>query len=230
VDDDLARREGPSRAGQWVQLVVQDSGAGMAPEVRSHLFEPFFTTKARGRGTGLGLATVHGIVTQAGGWVEVRSAPGRGTTIEINLPRRHEAPVRPQPPTAVPSVGGSETVLVVEDDPAVREITARTLRTAGYRVLETGGGAGALELFDGLRGPLQLLVTDVVMPGMDGKALADRLRLQAPALRVLFLSGYTHDIISHHGVLDPGVEFLPKPFTSGALLARVRSVLDAPER
>jgi DNA-binding response OmpR family regulator len=158
----------------------------------------------------------------------VRSAPGEGSTFEVCLPRLHgEAPAARPPASAVrPVAGGSETVLVVEDEPEVREITARALRAVGYRVEVASGGAEALEVAARLPGPLQLLVTDVVMPGLDGRALADELRRRHPGLKVLFVSGYTQDVISHHGVLDAGVELLAKPFTSGALLERVRAVLD----
>jgi CheY-like chemotaxis protein len=228
VDRAAAAGDGQARAGEWVQLTVQDSGAGMAPEVLAHAFEPFFTTKPRGSGTGLGLSTVHGIVSQAGGHVTVRSAPGQGTTFEVRLPRRHEPAQRPRSVPVVTAVGGTETVLVVEDDPLVREITARALRSGGYRVLVAGGGTEALEVAARLEGALDLLVSDVVMPGMDGRTLADELRRRRTGLRVLFASGYTQDVISHHGVLDAGVELLAKPFTAGALLARVRAVLDAP--
>jgi PAS domain S-box-containing protein len=227
VDETHTARDGEARVGEWAQLSVQDSGAGMGPEVLDHLFEPFFTTKPKGSGTGLGLATVYGIVSQADGHLHVRSAVGQGTTVEVCLPRRLEVAQRPRPAVAAPAVGGTETVLAVEDDPLVREITARALRSGGYRVLVAGSGAEALEAADRLQGRLHLLVTDVVMPGLDGRALADELRRRTPGVRVLYVSGYTQDVISHHGVLDTGVELLPKPFTSGALLAKVRAVLDA---
>ncbi len=228
ADETHAARDGEARAGEWAQLTVQDSGAGMGPEVLAHLFEPFFTTKPKGSGTGLGLATVYGIVSQADGHLHVRSAVGQGTTVEVCFPRRPEAAQQPRPAVAAPAAGGTETVLAVEDDPLVREITARALRSGGYRVLVAGSGAEALETADRLQGRLHLLVTDVVMPGLDGRALADELRRRNPEVRVLYVSGYTQDVISHHGVLDSGVELLPKPFTSGALLAKVRAVLDAP--
>ena len=228
VDESHAASDGEARAGEWAQLTVQDSGAGMTPEVLAHLFEPFFTTKPEGSGTGLGLASVHGIVTQAGGHLHVRSAPGQGTSVEVCLPRRLEAAQQSRPTAAAPATGGTETVLAVEDDPLVREITARTLRSGGYRVLVAGNGAEALEVTARLEGRLHLLVTDVVMPGLDGRALADELQRRKPGVRVLYVSGYTHDVISHHGILDTGVELLPKPFSSGSLLARVRAILDAP--
>jgi CheY-like chemotaxis protein len=219
---------GSGPAGEWVRLLVRDTGVGMSPEVKAHLFEPFFTTKPMGRGTGLGLATVHGIVAQAGGQVRVESDPGAGTVFEISLPRASQPASPAVGPAAgsAPRIGGTESVLVVEDDPLVREVTARALRSGGYRVLTADGGAAALELASREGAALRLVVTDVVMPGLDGKALAGELALRLPALRVLFLSGYTQDVISHHGVLDSGVEFLQKPFSTSALLARVRGLID----
>ncbi|HVO21985.1 MAG TPA: ATP-binding protein [Anaeromyxobacter sp.] len=218
----------PGRAGEgeWVSLAVSDDGAGMSSEVKEHLFEPFFTTKPPGAGTGLGLASVYGIVRQSGGEVHVESEPGRGSTITVCFPRHH-GPGAPAPATATPSAaGGSETILVVEDDRQVREVTVRTLRGAGYRVLVAGGSEEALALAarDGDRP--HLVVTDVVMPGQDGHALASVLRLRHEGLSVLFVSGYTQDVLHHRGVLDSGVQFLPKPFTPAALLARIRTILD----
>ncbi|MCM2334247.1 MAG: PAS domain-containing protein [Anaeromyxobacteraceae bacterium] len=231
VDEAQAALDPALRAGDWVRLSVQDSGEGMPPEVRAHLFEPFFTTKPKGAGTGLGLATVHGIVSQAGGFIRVHSAAGQGTTFELHLPRvAGAAGERMAAPAASPlrAARGSEVVLAVEDHPLVRDVTARALRGAGYQVVVAADGVAALEAAARLACPLHLLVTDVVMPGMDGRALADELRRRHPGLRVLFVSGYTQDVISHHGVLDAGVELLAKPFTAAALLARVRAVLDAP--
>jgi PAS domain S-box-containing protein len=229
----LATRNAPASPGQGpagdrVELLVRDTGVGMSPEVKAHLFEPFFTTKELGRGTGLGLATVHGIVTQAGGEVRVESAPGAGTTFELSLPRATRAAPAPGRPAAtpVPGRGGTECLLVVEDDPLVREVTARSLRSGGYRVLTAGGGAEALEVAEREAADLRLVVTDVVMPGLDGKTLAEALAQRLPGVRVLFVSGYTGDVIGHHGVLDSGIEFLQKPFTTQAILARVRGLLD----
>jgi PAS domain S-box-containing protein len=229
----LATRNAPASPGQGpagdrVELLVRDTGVGMSPEVKAHLFEPFFTTKELGRGTGLGLATVHGIVTQAGGQVRVESAPGAGTTFELSLPRAtRTAPATARPAaTPVPGRGGTECLLVVEDDPLVREVTARSLRSGGYRVLTAGGGAEALEVAGRESAALRLVVTDVVMPGLDGRSLAEALAQRLPGVRVLFVSGYTGDVIGHHGVLDSGIEFLQKPFTTQAILARVRGLLD----
>jgi CheY-like chemotaxis protein len=201
----------------------------MSDEVKAHLFEPFFTTKPAGAGTGLGLATVYGIVRQLGGEVRVESETGLGTRVEVRLPRS-DAPARaaPAPARAEASARGDETILVIEDDPQVRDVTVRALRGAGYRVLVAADGAGALELVERGEGRPELVVTDVVMPGFDGRVVVDELRRRHGAgIRALFVSGYTQEVIHHHGVLDSGVEFLPKPFTPGALLARVREVLDA---
>jgi PAS domain S-box-containing protein len=211
--------------GEWVRLTVRDSGAGMSPEVKAHLFEPFFTTKPNGQGTGLGLATAYGIVRQAGGHIRVESDPSAGTTFDIFLPRSVLAPASVRPPGARAVAPMSGTVLLVEDDAGVREVAARALRTGGYRVLAAGGASEAMELAARAPGPVDILVTDVVMPGVNGRTLADELRRRRPGMRVLFVSGYADDIIGRHGVLDAGVEFLPKPFTPAALLERVGAVL-----
>jgi two-component system, cell cycle sensor histidine kinase and response regulator CckA len=212
--------------GRYVALEVRDTGAGMAPEVQEHVFEPFFTTKEAGVGTGLGLATVYGIVRQSGGFVAVRSAPGEGTAFQVLLPATTPAPAAPvrEPSRAR---GGSETILVVEDEPKVREIIVRTLRSAGYRVLEAASGAEAVDRERLEPAPIHLLLTDVVMPGLDGREAAERILASRPRTRVLYVSGYTRDAISRRGVLDEGVSFLAKPFKPDQLLQRVRAVLDA---
>jgi len=212
--------------GAYVLLAISDSGEGMPPHVLAHVFEPFFTTKAPGIGTGLGLATVYGIVKQAGGHIWLYSEVGRGTTFKIYLPRTEEAPVDAPPATPRPASQGTETVLVVEDEPGVRELAIRALRGGRYRVLSAAGGPEALELAARTSEPIHLLVTDVVMPGLSGKQVADALVAQRPGLRVLYVSGYTENTIVHHGVLDAGVHFLSKPFTPGSLLEKVRRVLD----
>jgi two-component system, cell cycle sensor histidine kinase and response regulator CckA len=213
--------------GEWVELSVRDTGAGMSADVRSHLFEPFFTTKEQGKGTGLGLATVYGIVTQAGGHVLVESEPGRGSTFRICLPRtqRTEAPAKAPP--ALPPARGSERILVVEDDALVRGVMVRALGDHGYDVAVLGHPRQALDLGPSDLARARLLVTDVIMPELDGNALARELTRRHPALRVLFLSGYTRDVISERGVLDSGSQFLAKPFTRTALLGKVRAILDA---
>jgi len=218
-------------AGEWVQLCVRDTGTGMSPDVMTHIFEPFYTTKEQGHGTGLGLATVHGIVTQSSGHVHVRSEKGRGSIFEICLPRA-PGEVRPSsgrdlaPGNGV--LGGSETVLVVEDDARVRRVTTRSLEEAGYKVLAASDGAEALRVAKEEAGPLHLVVTDVVMPGLGGKAVAEELRLRYPKVRVLFVSGYPQESIAPQDLVENGVVFLPKPFTPMTLLARVRALLDAP--
>jgi nitrogen-specific signal transduction histidine kinase/CheY-like chemotaxis protein len=214
-------------AGDWVRLTVRDTGTGMAPDVQVHLFEPFFTTKEQGRGTGLGLATVHGIVEQAGGHVHVRSRQGEGSTFEICLPRS----TRPPAAAAAPDEearGGSEAILLVEDDPLVREVALEALREGGYQVLALGHPQTALDLPDEVLARHQLLVTDVVMPGLSGAVLAQVLRRRCPVLRVLFVSGYAAAAAGPGGepvVLAP---LLAKPFTGATLRARVRAVLDGP--
>jgi PAS domain S-box-containing protein len=233
----LARDEpgdGGRRAGQWVQLTVADAGTGLSPEARAHLFEPFFTTKPVGKGTGLGLATVYGIVQQNGGHLSVESEAGRGTSVRVCLPRdldgaHDDAPAapgatRPEAPQAAP--GCAETILVVEDDAQVRHVTVRTLVRAGYRVLEAGGGAAALAASRQERGRIHLVVSDVVMPGQSGPEVADALTRERAGLKVLFVSGHAEEVVTHRGVLEPGVNLLPKPFTPEALLARVRRTLD----
>ena len=212
--------------GRYVVLQVTDTGVGMTPEILARVFEPFFTTKERGKGTGLGLATVYGIVQQSGGHVEVDSAPGAGTTFRIYLPRV-EAPVE-APPEAAPVTApeeGSETVLVAEDERLVRVLVRKTLTQAGYRVLEAGGGEEALRLAARHDGTIHLLVTDVVMPGMSGRELMRRLAEVRPNVKVLYMSGYSDEAVERHGVLDPGTAFMQKPFTPSVLARRVREVL-----
>ncbi len=228
LDERYAEAHPGVRPGPYAVLAVSDSGVGMSPEARAHLFEPFFTTKPPGEGTGLGLATVYGIVKQAGGHVSVRSEPGRVTSFRIYLPRSEEVAATLEPRPAPRDHVGTETVLLVEDAPAVRELAARALAESGYRVLQARNGREALEAAEAEAGPVHLLRTDVVMPDMSGQKLAERLRQLRPATRVLYMSGYTENTIIHHGVLDPGVNFLPKPFTPTSLQEKVRQVLDAP--
>jgi signal transduction histidine kinase len=213
--------------GDWVRLRVQDSGRGMSREEKEHLFEPFFTTKASGKGTGLGLATVYGIVRQAGGHIRVESNSGMGTAFDVLLPRTDPvvAEVRLHPRAG--SAGGDETVLLVEDDPGVREAAARALRSGGYRVIPAAGAADAILALEAEASPPSMLVTDVIMPDTTGWELADRLRSDHPGLRVLFLSGYAREVIGPQGIPEDSECFLAKPFTSSSLLSRVRQVLDA---
>ena len=226
LDHAFARRNAGARAGAYVLLSVGDTGTGMDPETQSHIFEPFFTTKEMGKGTGLGLATVYGIVKQNNGYIEVESAPGRGACFRVYLPRvqdRAEA-LRARESTAPPQ--GSETILVVEDEDLVRQVVREALRSFGYTVLETGDAEEGARICKSHAGPIHLLMTDVIMPKMNGRALAKRLTLQRPDLKVLYMSGYTDSAIVQHGVLEPGVSFLQKPFALTALARKVRDVLD----
>ncbi len=217
--------------GSYVLLAVSDTGAGMDADTVAHLFEPFFTTKEVGKGTGLGLATVYGIVKQSEGYIAVYSEPGEGTSFKIYLPRvtsgAMAAPAPPSPgPPAPSSLRGTETVLVVEDEEAVRSLSRRALEAGGYTVLAAAGGPDAVRLTERYGGPIHLLLTDVVMPGMSGRELAQQLAQRRPGLRVLYMSGYPGDAIVHRGALDPGTAFLQKPFMPEDLTRKVREVLD----
>lgn len=218
----------PDHEPPQVALVVRDTGTGMDEVTQQHIFEPFYTTKERGKGTGLGLSTVYGIVTQSGGTIAVESSPGCGSTFTIRLPevqQRQPAAEAPRPPEA--HVGG-ETLLLVEDDAAVRELLAATLRQIGYTVLAAEDGQAALERYTSWEGPLDMLVTDVIMPGLSGPDLARQLRRHHAGLLVLFISGYTDDSIGVHGLLGPGIAFLQKPFGVDDLAHKVRGILDSP--
>ena len=226
LDEEYVRGHAGARAGPHVMLAVSDTGMGMGPDVLPHIFEPFFTTKEVGKGTGLGLSTVYGIVKQSGGNVFVYSQPGRGTTFKIYLPRVDEsAPAAAESPLrAVQS--GAETVLLVEDEPALRELIKIALTGSGFTVLDVGSPAEALALCQNHTAPLHLLLTDVIMPGMDGPTLAKQVQNDRPGIKVLYMSGYATNFIMHDGVIDPGTNFLEKPFHPRALLAKVREVLD----
>jgi two-component system, cell cycle sensor histidine kinase and response regulator CckA len=212
--------------GRYVMLAISDTGVGMSRDILDHLFEPFFTTKGPGQGTGLGLATVYGIVKQSGGHVSAYSEVGHGTSFKVYLPRidqpLDEATI--QPPQT--SLRGTETILLVEDDPAVRMLARRVLEAHGYRVLEAADGVEAIELAK-QQGPIHLLIADVIMPHMSGQEVASAVAAVAPGIRTLYVSGYTANAIARRGVIDPTVPFLEKPFTPGSLASRVREVLDA---
>lgn len=214
-------------AGNYVLLAVSDSGCGMNAETVSHLFEPFFTTKAVGKGTGLGLATVYGIVKQNNGFIYAYSEPGQGATFKIYLPLHtvEGEPIREQPGTAKPLARGHETILLVEDEQTILDIAKILLERQGYTVLAGTAPNEAIDLAREYAGPIHLLITDVVMPEMNGRDLAKRLLSLYPDIRCLFMSGYTSDIIAHHGVLDEGVYFIQKPFSSAALATKVRQAL-----
>jgi CheY-like chemotaxis protein len=227
ADLDEARTQGLAglAPGQYVRLTVTDTGTGMSEGTRARLFEPFFTTKEKGKGTGLGLATCYGIVHQCGGGVFCATELGKGTTFTVYLPR-FNGPAAPAELVPEPAVaGGTETLLLVEDDPAVRAIAARVLTAKGYRVLEAENGLAALEVAERRACKIDLLVTDVVMPQMGGKELVERLRAMLPELRVLFTSGYTADESIQQGDLGHGTTLLQKPFTASVLAQRIREAL-----
>jgi PAS domain S-box-containing protein len=213
--------------GEYVLLTVEDDGCGMDEEIQAHLFEPFFTTKPLGRGTGLGLATVYGIVKQNNGYIHVRSEPQKGTRVGIYLPRYLGAEERaPRPAKTETTPAGQETVLLVEDEPTILDVGQVVLENCGYRVLCAATPGEAQARADAFPGAIDLLVSDVVMPEMNGKDLFQALAASRPGLKCLFMSGYTADVIAHHGVLDPGVHFIQKPFSIQALAAKVRQTLD----
>jgi DNA-binding NtrC family response regulator len=217
--------------GSFVRLRVSDTGAGMPPEVLEHALEPFFSTKPKGEGTGLGLSTVYGIVTQASGLLRIHSEPGAGTAISVLLPASEAEAARvpaEEPSPQVEAARGEDTILVVEDEPAMREVARRILARNGHTVLVAAGGAEAIAIAESHDGPIDLLVTDVVMPQMLGKEVAERITAIRPSLRVLYMSGYAHPVLASQGRLEPGVILLEKPFTEAVMLAKVRAVLDAP--
>ena len=228
LDETYTRRHGVEmKTGHFVMIAVSDTGMGMDEETQSHIFEPFYTTKEKGKGTGLGLSTVYGIVKQHGGFIWVYSEPGRGTTFKIYLPKVEaeeafagEKQIQPE------NLEGSETILLAEDDDSARKLIRSILREYGYRILEAQDGEEAVRLFEQHEGPIHLLLTDVVMPGMNGRELAERLQPLQPKMKVLYMSGYTDNAIVHAGVMEPGMAFIPKPFTPKDLASKVREVLD----
>ena len=225
-DEGYAEKHPYLKPGPYVHLSVSDTGSGMSEETRNHLFEPFFTTKEKGKGTGLGLSTVYGIVKQANGHIWVYSEPGVGTTFNICLPRAAPGSAAAEPPCVCEAVlRGSETLLVVEDQQEVRQLARDVLQGYGYEVLDAGGGEEALELCRAHGGPIHLLLTDVVMPMMTGRELADKIKPLRPEIRVLFMSGYTDNVIVHHGALEPEVAYLQKPFSPLSLALKVRETL-----
>jgi len=208
-------------------IAVSDNGVGMPREVQEKAFDPFFTTKEPGQGTGLGLSQVYGFVRQSGGHVKIYSEVGEGTTVKIYLPRAHVVASAPgEGEAAVAGSRGSETVLVVEDEAEVRTYIVETLRELGYEVREAEDGASALALFAQEGCKVDLLLTDIVMPGINGRQLADELRGRCPALKVLYMTGYSRDAVVHQGRLDSGVALLQKPLNQAMLGAKIREVLD----
>ncbi|MBI3406131.1 MAG: response regulator [Acidobacteria bacterium] len=228
VDGPLAMIHRDMPPGDYVLLAVSDTGSGMDLDTQKRIFEPFFTTKPQGQGTGLGLATVYGIVKQSEGFIWVYSEPDRGSNFKIYLPRAQEVSeaeaenIHPHTPR------GTETILVVEDEEGVRELTSEFLSISGYRVLVARNGAEALQVCRDFDGPIHVMVTDVVMPGLSGRDLAEQAARIRPSMRILFVSGYSDDAIAHQGVIEPNSSFLEKPFTHSALTARIREILDEP--
>lgn len=227
LDDGYTRNHVGAKPGRYVLLAVTDTGTGMSEEVKGHLFEPFFTTKEVGKGTGLGLSTVYGIVKQSGGHIEVYSEPKRGTTFKIYLPRVPRAGSVSAAVLPLPTPQGSETILLAEDEEGVRSLIRLALSSYGYNVIEGRHGEEAYEMFRRHPGGVDLLVTDVVMPRMSGRQLADLIHSAKPDIKVLFLSGYTDDAVVRHGLVEAGMPFLQKPFTPTMVVRKVREVLDA---
>jgi len=231
ISAEYVREHPKARVGMAVRLTVTDSGCGMSPETLGRIFEPFFSTKEVGKGTGLGLATVYGIVTQHQGWIEVTSKVGSGTTFDVFLPAAsRQAAVTnttPDAPRLPASHGRNETILLVEDEPILREWVKQVLVDYTYRVVEAGTGPEALKVWDDHTGKIDLLLTDMVMPeGMTGRDLARQLRSRAPELKVIFTSGYSPEMLSNDGEF-PGIPFLPKPYQAPRLVQLVRDCLDA---
>jgi len=224
LDEDFARRHSPQKAGQYVLLTFSDTGIGMDAETQAHIFDPFFTTKEFGKGTGLGLSTVYGVVRQSDGHIWVYSEPGHGTTFKIYLPLTSQ-PTRVENSRSrlTEPLRGTETILLVEDADALRELTRSLLAENGYTVLEAGRPEHAVEIAQGYSGPIHLLLTDMVMPGMNGRVLADRLASIRPEMRVVFMSGYTG--FTHSGLIDSDLILLQKPFTKDILLRKLHEIL-----
>jgi CheY-like chemotaxis protein len=229
LDESYASTHPQARPGEYVRLAVTDSGCGMDAATRARIFEPFFTTKGVEHGTGLGLATVYGIVTQSGGHIEVYSEPGLGSTFKIYVPRTRDAATGAalECPSPHPAAQGTETVLLVEDEEGVRTLARKALEKYGYTVIEAPRPDAALRVVAQARGPVHILVTDVVLPNMSGRQLAERLQPERPDMRVLYISGYTDDAVVRHGIIEATMPFLQKPFTPDALVRKIRSVLDA---
>jgi PAS domain S-box-containing protein len=228
LDEVYAGRHLEVQPGPYVLLAVSDTGTGLDEKAKAHIFEPFFTTKELGKGTGLGLSMVYGIVKQSGGYIWVYSEPGQGATFKIYLPRISQAPEAASlPAIRIFPDRGAETILLAEDEKAVRQVTHKMLEIKGYKVLAAAGGPAALDISKEYNGPIHLLLTDVLMPGMSGRKLAESLIRQRPETKVLFMSGHTENAIVHHGVLQPGIAFIQKPFRLETLMHKVREVLDA---
>jgi len=228
LDENFARIHAGVTAGDYVMLAVIDTGTGMTDEVKARLFEAFFTTKPKGKGTGLGLATCETIVKQCAGYIEVLSEWGKGTTFKVYFPRVEQLVATAAPPAReVSPARGTETLLVVEDEPSLRNLACNFLKLQGYHVLSANNGKEGLRVARECKdGPIHLVITDVIMPQMSGKVMAEWLKEGYPDLKILFTSGYTDDALGKHGVLEPGIVFLPKPYTTATLAHKVRELLD----
>jgi CheY-like chemotaxis protein len=217
LDAEYARTHEGVPPGRYVELSLSDTGHGMRRDVQEKIFDPFFTTKERGKGTGLGLAMVFGIIKQLGGHIFVYSEPEQGTTFKIFLPVAQRAVEKTPESTALPLPRGNETILVVDDEPSLRTLVVAILQPRGYTMLEAGSGAEALQVSQSFSGRIDILLTDVIMPGMNGRELAEAITAKRPETRIIYMSGYTDNAIAHHGVLDPGVVLIEKPITADKL-------------
>lgn len=230
MDEAFVRRYPyPVQLGQYICLKVSDTGVGMSAATKARAFEPFFTTKEKGKGTGLGLATVYGVVKQSGGYIDIDSTPGAGTTFRIHLPHLREPLLEERAPSAFTSSGnGSETILIAEDETALRTLTRNTLELCGYTVLDAKDGVHAMKIGQTRSDPIDLLLTDIVMPGMGGRELAEELIRERPGMKIVYMSGYTGQTVGSQGPIESGSFFLAKPFTREALIRKIREALDAP--
>lgn len=227
IDETYSSLHPGAQPGAYVMLCFSDTGCGMDKQTIERLFEPFFTTKEPGKGTGLGLSTVFGIVKQHNGYIMVYSEPGLGSTFKIYLPKAVTQETTVAEPVEAQEIrGGTETILVVEDDETVRALIVRLLKKHGYTVIEASGAQECLEAITHHTGPIHLLLCDVIMPASNGRQLQERLSADIPGLKVIFMSGYPYDVIVDHGVLMQGISFISKPFTARDLMSKVRSVLD----
>jgi CheY-like chemotaxis protein len=228
LDENYARQHPEVKVGQYVQIAVSDTGEGMSPETVSRAFEPFFTTKSAGQGTGLGLSQVYGYAKQSGGHVKIYSEPGEGTTVKLYLPRLFaEAPAIADTPREMGGEGRGETILVVEDDEDVRSYIREILRDMNYHVLDAADAQSGAELIEREGGKVDLILTDVVLPGKNGRQFADEAQALYPNIKVLFMTGYSRNAIVHQGRLDRGVALVQKPLTQSALVAKIRELLDS---
>jgi len=227
VDEAYCREHPYVTPGEYAMVSFSDTGAGMDAATRERIFEPFFTTKGEGKGTGLGMSTVYGIVKQNGGFVQVYSEPGQGTTIRVHFPRVQDEAEDLVEKVAEGSLGGTETVLVVEDEEQILVLSKRILEQFGYRVLTARTPGDACRLVEEQEGDIHLLLTDVILPGMNGKELKERIETMRPGIKTVFMSGYTANAIARRGILEKGVAFLQKPFSLASLARKVRQVLDS---